>query len=250
MKKVLNSFHLKLITVITMIVGMILITWFNYLTQGMEDSSTLSAGLSTLYIASASIYLVSFPLAGFLLVEGALHTSDKKKFILRLLIASLIAELLIDFANYGLLFERYWWNGFNFFYTMLIALIAIFVIEGKVKKFGQGTLKYNVYSIIVFLLAAVAAVLLRADQGATGVMTIIAIYMFMGNPPIMLIAVAALQLLFMGNMGVIAFAPVIGIFFTFMYNKEQGTHNKVTRWIFYLAYPIAFVIVNAVIRLI
>lgn len=231
-----------------MISGMIIITIVKTLTQDVEDITTVSSTLVTLSKIGLALYLSSFPLAGFLMVQGALHTADKKKFILRLLVASLIAELLIDYADFGFNLSRYWWNGFNYFCTMLISLAAILFIETKVKKFGQGTLKYNLFSILAFLLSAVVAVLLQTSQGATGVMTIIAVYMFMSNIPVMLIAIAALQLLFMGSYGIIAYAPAVVMLLLLLYNGKQGLHNNVSRWIIYLAYPISYVLVNIGIR--
>ena len=99
MKKSLNSFQLKCITVAFMIVGIYLQQIIFLLNKELiSDGGTLSKSQTLLYNAGYVLYLAAFPLSAFLLVEAFLHTADRKKLLLRLLVTALLVELPMDMA--------------------------------------------------------------------------------------------------------------------------------------------------------
>ncbi|MGN0506099.1 MAG: hypothetical protein ACI4FZ_06030 [Lachnospiraceae bacterium] len=246
--KILNSFHLKLITVLSMIFGSILMQ-YNYpmvelAAAGNAENTELPI---VLFQIGYAFYIAVMPVAGFLLVEGLMHTSNKGKMIARLALAAVAAQILIVGADYVTGLAHCPAYRLNFYFTMLLAAAAILVVEQKIKKFKEGTLAYNLLSLLVFLAAATIALMSGADQSHTGVMIMIAIYMFRSNPLLMVVSVAALQIL-LGNNGIFTYAPVVGIFLTFLYNGEKGVQNKATRAIFYMAYPVAYVALTLILR--
>lgn len=250
MKKILNSFQLKCIAVAMMIAGVYLQQVIYLLNEELiAGGGTLSKAQTLLYNAGYVLYLAAFPLAAFLLVEAAKQTSDKKKLLIRLLVAALVVEIPMDIATFGLGEWKNWGLNQNFFFTLLIGLCVLMAVEVLAKKFTPGTMGNNLATLCVYLLAAVAAILARTEQGSVGVLTIICLYLFYGNRMFSLISVAALHLLFMGSAGGLEYLPALSILLVWMYNGEQGKANKVTRIVFYAAFPVAYVVLGVVAML-
>lgn len=248
MKKRWNSFHLKLATVLSLFIGRSCLLFFQRMTEeaGGEPGRTELL----LYYIGNLLSLAAVPVAGFLLVQAVRYTSSKKRLVLRLAAAAAAAELLLDLAEYGFLVERYWWNGINLLGTLLLSLLGILLIEEVVKKrFAPDSLRCQLAGAGVLLLSAVAAVLLRTNQGASGVMMILAVYLFGHNIPLLLVAIAALQTVFSTSMNPVVYAPVLGVALLTRYNGEQGPHSKGLRVLFYLGYPIGYAGIQLLLRL-
>lgn len=248
MKKRWNSFHLKLLTVLSLFIGRSCLLFFRKMT---EDASTEPGRTELLlYYIGTLLSLAAVPVAGFLLVQAVRYTSSKKRLVIRLTAATVVAELLLDLAEYGIRVERYWWNGINLLGTLLLALFGILVMEEIVKKrFAPDSLRCQLFGALVLLLSAAAAVLLRTDQGASGVMIILAVYLFEHNIPILLIAIAALQTVFSTSMNLVVYAPVLGVALLTLYNGEQGPHGKGLRVLSYLGYPAGYAGIQLLLRL-
>lgn len=241
MKKIFNSFQLKCMTIGMMIVGIYLQQIVYLLNEELiTGGGTLPQVQSLLYHVGYVLYLAAFPLAAFLLVEAVRNTSDKKKLFLRLLATALLVEIPMDIATFGLSEWKNWGLNQNFFFTLVIGVCVLIAVEALAKKYAQGSLGNNLVSLGVYLLAALAAILLRSEQGSVGVLTVICLYLFYGNRMFSLVSVAALYLLFMGSIGGLAYLPPLSILLVWMYNGEQGKAGKVTRIVFYAAFPVAY----------
>lgn len=247
MKKVLNSFHLKLITVLLMITGRILVQYYYpamELAVVNKTAPETKAGL--LFQLGYGLYIAAVPVAGFLLVEALMHTSDRKKLLARLSIVAVLSEIAISGVNQFTGLQHYPAYRLNFYFTMLLASAAILIVELKLKKFQEASLKYNLLCLTVFILAATVAMFAGADQGQTGILILVAIYMFRSSFSMMLAAVAVLQI-FLGMGSLAAYAPALSVLVLWLYNGEQGVHNKATRVLFYAAYPAAYVVLTLVL---
>ena len=250
MKKIFNSFQLKCITVAMMVVGILLQQMIYLLNKEIiQEGGKLSGGQNVLYNVGYVVYLAAFPLAAFLLVEAAKQTSDRKKLLLRLLITALIVEVPMDIATFGVGEWKSWGLNQNYFFTMAIGLGVLIAVEALAKKYATGTMANNLLTLGVYLLAALVAILLRAEQGSVGVLSVICLYLFYGNKMFSLISVAALYLLFMGSANGLEYIPALSILFVWMYNGEQGKANKVTRSVFYLAFPVVYCVLGIVARI-
>ena len=207
---------------------------------------TLSGIQSLLYNVGYVVYLAAFPVAAFLLVEAAQKTSDQKKLVLRLLTAAVIVEIPMDIATFGFGEWKNWGLNQNYFFTMLVGLCVIFAVETLAKKYEAGTMASNLLTLGIYLLAAFVAILLRTEQGSVGILTIICLYLFYGNKLFSLVSVAALYLLFMGKANGLEYIPALSVLLVWMYNGEQGKATKITRAVFYFAFPVAYCVLGIV----
>lgn len=249
MKKIFNSFHLKCIT-IAMLIGGVYLQQIIYMMnkETIDAKGTISGAHTLLYNIGYVMYMAAFPLAAFLLVEAAKKTADRKKLLLRLLVMALAVEIPMDIATFGLTEWKNWGMNQNYFFTMCIGLCVIIAVDALAKKYAAGTMSSNLMTLVVYLLATLAAILARTEQGSIGVLTIICLFLFYGNRTFALVSVAALYLLFMGNMGGLSYAPALSVLLVWLYNGEQGMANKVTRAVFYLAFPVAYCVLGLVVQ--
>lgn len=249
MKKGLNSFQLKCISMALMIGGFYLQQLMYLINEDLIlGGGTMSQAHLLLYNIGYVIYLAAFPLVAFLLVEAAKKTSNRKKLLLRLLVMAVVTEILMDIANYGLAGWKNWGSEQNYFFTMVLGLCVIMAVEALSQKYAAGTMKNNLLTLVVYLAAALVAILARTEQGSVGVLTMITLYLFYGNKMFSLISVAALYLLFMGSSSWMVYLPALSVLLIWIYNGEQGKANKVTRMVFYLAFPVAYCVLGVIAR--
>lgn len=245
MKKGLNSFQLKCICIGLMITGMALQTACSL--YELVRPGQLPDKLYTIFYIGQVVYLAAFPLSAFLLVEAFRHTSDRKKLLLRLLVAAALVEIPMDMA-YNVRQVIWWGQNQNYFFTLVIGLLVMIAVEAVTKRFGQGMLKSNLLTLLVYLAATMGAILFRTEQSSVGVLTIIALYLFFGNKMLSFIAVAVIYLFFTGSTGRNAgleYLPVLGLLFLWLYNGETGRKTKVTRAVFYFAFPFAYCLMRS-----
>ena len=104
----LNSFQLKCIAVITMIID--------------HTGAVLFPGeLVFRYIGR-----ISFPIFCFLLVEGFFHTRDMRKYMLRLGVFAVLSEIPYDLAFRGTMLE---FSHQNVFFSLLIGVMMMYALE-------------------------------------------------------------------------------------------------------------------------
>lgn len=118
-----------------------------------------------------SIGRISFPIFAFLIAEGAVHSKNKLKYALRLLVFCFISEVPYDMAFNGSWLE---FESQNVFFTLFLGLISVYVLDflrdrrlgllGVISTFGCGF----------------AAAVLSSDYGFMGVVVITLMYMFNG----------------------------------------------------------------------
>ena len=246
MKQTLSSFHLKYICVSMMIVGEVLRQFVYQFTIGSGVEPLLWQTL--LYHVGYFLYLGAFPIAGFLLVEGAKKTSNKRNFLRRLFSAGLLVELPIDIAIHGFEASDYWGYQLNYFFTLFLSLCVICLAEKIAEWLTAGSFWYNLITILIYLASAVLAMLFQMEQGGLGVLVILALYVFYENKVASLISVIVLYLLFFKGVGVFAVIPALSLLFLWLYKGEEGKKTVLSRMCFYFAYPVVFVIIEACMK--
>ena len=175
---------------------------------------------------------LAFPIFVFLIVEGFIFTRDVKKYMCRLFLFALISEVPFDLACHDTLIYM---DGQNIFFTLLIALICIYVIDTCQDRFWLtgGVL------VIVGLLTYYV---IKPNYGIGGVAMILCFYLFRMYQAERFLSVAAINIFYFGNIqraGVLALIPIS------FYNGKRGPSAK---YFFYLFYPVHLLLLYLIRR--
>ena len=170
---------------------------------------------------------LAFPIYCFLLVEGAVHTRNMKKYILRMGIFALISEVPFDLAFY----HRLVYMGHqNVFFTLGLGLLAIWFLEHPIEQLDIPDV---LYKLLVIIAAGLIAEFFNTDYGFAGIAVICIFYYLRGQPQVKY-PIAASLLAAMGGVEVYAVLALIPIL---LYNGQRGRQTKVMQYGFYICYP-------------
>ena len=175
-----------------------------------------------IYKAFRAVGRISFPIICFMLVEGFIHTHSRKKYMINLLIFSIISEIPYDLAFGHKLIDV---SEQNVMWTLLLGVIMMCFIE----KFEYSfTAKMTVVLITGFV-----AVLLKTDYSIWGILSIAIFYMQRYDRKNALLLTCFL----MFAQGKMLSFGVLAIPFIMAYD---GTKNdvKMPKYFFYAFYPV------------
>ena len=179
---------------------------------------------------------LSFPLFAFQITQGYVHTSNLKKYLLRLLIFACISQ----YPFY--LFTKLFTNEIplNIFFTFLLGILACLAFD-KIKL-----VFLKLISVIAIL---ILGELIHVDYGWIGVACIFVFYIFRNHKVIMSISIILLALLRYADKFFVPANPNYSVFFfiafslslipILLYNKKQGPKLK---YLFYAFYPVHLLI--------
>lgn len=158
-KNILNSFHLKLIGIISMIFDHIIVVF--EMVGKIDNIPFFNINLITLF---RIIGRFSFIIFAFLIVEGILKSSNKLKYILRLFILAISMDIIMFIAT-----GMYIGNPIT---TLAIGALTIYFLENKTiwKKF------LSIIPITYILLISLEIIPLYSDYDIYGLSTILIFY--------------------------------------------------------------------------
>ena len=212
--QILSGSALKLLAVITMLIDH---TAAFLLSKSHIVLFSLLGREIDLYSLMRMVGRISFPIFAFLLVEGYLHTSDKKRYGTNLLLFALISELPWNLVHSGRLF----YASQNIFFTLFLGFLAIWAFENF-----RG--KQQIMMLLAVMLFSFA---FSADYGFRGVGFVLLLYVLRRQR--LLRAVLGTCALSGGWMAGLAFFPIE------MYNQKRGfIRGKVWKYAFYAIYPV------------
>lgn len=184
------------------------------------------------YIQMRMIGRIAFPIYCFLLVEGAVHTSNIRKYIGRLFLFALLSELPFDLAFYGQISLEHQ----NVFFTLLLGLIAISQLQ-------QNAGKLN--CVLSTILAMTLAMVLHTDYSYKGVALILCFFFLYQYVFLKQAAFMAGNWLVYGT-GVQTYACLAAIPML-LYNGKRGANMKYFFYIFYPAHLLILYFIKMVI---
>lgn len=211
-KMQLNSFQLKWIAIITMVIDHV------------------GAVLFPQYRLLRCIGRLSFPIFCFLLTEGFFHTKNVERYMVRLGLFAIISEIPYDlaFRKNFLDFERQ-----NVFFTLFIGLALMYAMQKSCETWIK---------VIEVLLAMWIANALHTDYNLKGILLISIFYFtkdhywirFLGNVVWNFMWGISIQ-----NYGGMASIPIA------LYNGEKGPSMK---YFFYVFYPAHLMVLYGVAK--
>lgn len=184
------------------------------------------------YLILRMIGRLAFPIYCFLLVEGAMHTGNIRKYELRLLAFALISEIPFDLAFFG----RIYWKHQNVFFTLLFGVVALDIAK-------QCKHKLNV--ILNFAIMILLAELLNTDYGGKGIIFILCYYLLYERKVVKQLMFAIENILLYG-VGIQAYASLAAVPML-LYNGKKGPSLK---YFFYVFYPLHLLILYLIIKII
>ena len=178
---------------------------------------------------------MAFPIFAFLLCEGIVHTRNPGKYLLRMGIGMLLAEIPFDLLFYNkLTFEHQ---------SVMVTLILVLAMGLCMEKIPNRFLRLPVILPFAFL-----AELLQTDYGAAGV-AMAAVFLLTRDLPgkhlLQLLGIALVNYLMDSTrvnvfgirlpvqmLSLFAFIPI------WLYRGGKAVSNRAVQWLFYLFYPV------------
>lgn len=203
---------------------------------------------------------LSFPIFAFLIVEGYFHTSDLRRYKLRLLFFALLSEIPFNLMYSSGLFYPF---HQNVLWTLLTGLLLIHFNEFLRKK--QNLFLTIAGAFLSLLLGFLAGQLMMSDYGGAGVLTVLVFYFLRKRKLWCLLGqIAALHYintrligglyyelslfglqfqLFQQSFALLALLPI------WLYRGRQGHHSRGFRAFCYAFYPLHMLILGLILRL-
>ena len=200
---------------------------------------------------------LAFPIFAFLLVEGYFHTSDLKKYALRLFLFALVSEIPFNLAICGNVFYPL---HQNVLWSFLISLGLIHRLE-RSRKTGRPW-RFAIIAAAALGLGSILGLVTFVDYYHAGILTVLVLYFFRGrkwwqlagqflalwyiNTAILGGLVWEIPLfgttlvLHQQSLALLALIPV------WLYRGTQGHHSKTFRYFCYGFYPCHLLILGLI----
>lgn len=244
----MNSFTLKLIAIITMLID--------------HTGAVFFPEVAIFRIVGR----IAFPIFVFLLVEGLHYTKNIKKYLTRLGLFALISEMAFDLAfyqsYYGLDVVADLQNGLsnssvmkevisrfmhhqNIFFTLFLGLFAIYLMQIVEEKYKKEYVLTNILDALITIIFCAFALLLKTDYSMVGILFIIAFYLFRGNKALLGLSMILIPGILFGNtiqiFGILALIPIA------FYNGKKGKDMKYFFYIFYPAHLLLLFVLSLIL---
>ena len=193
---------------------------------------------------------IAFPIFAFMVAEGARHTRNIKKYILRLFIFALISEIPFDALHWPVAFSKLprfigFFRNTNVLYTFALAVSGI-ALCNLCRSRGKG----RALQIASLAVPALLSVVLSTDYTIFGVALVYAAYLPGENRRVKFAAMAGvLAVLYLGyasywftsltmnNVYEFGMACVSLLLLWFYNGRRGGWSGALSKWLFYIAYP-------------
>ncbi len=196
--------------------------------------------LYSTYTVMRLVGRIAFPIFAFLVFEGFMHTSDYKRYLIRVGICALLAEIPFNLivttsaTIYGftdVTTSLFYPQHQNTVFTLLLALLMLY----GMRRFEADELnpkaafKQWLGQLLCVVVACIASVFLRTDYSYIGILFIAMLYFFRTNKKLQILF-GCIVFLSTNIASLLAFVPIA------MYNGRI-IRSKKFKYFFYIFYP-------------
>jgi len=175
------------------------------------------------------------PIFCFLLVDGFKHTSDFKKYIIRVTGVALLSEISYNLAMSGKLFDL---STRNPAFGLILALIVLYFYKRYEEKGQQNTM----IKLMVTLAAIIWTAMLQIDMGICIVFIVAIVWRFRHNTLYQNLSGATASMI-CSLVSPFFMAAPMGFLIVHFYNGEKGAESRLIN---YLAYPVILLMVGLI----
>lgn len=212
--------------------------------------SMLVDHIGVLFLARTPYYLpariigrCAFPVFCFLLAEGFSHTSNRKRYVIRMAVFALLSEVPFDLAFKGKVIE---FSHQNVFVTLALGLLLLMATDYCRTQIANQTQGMLLEAAAVLAAAGIAWVV-RCDYSMMGVLLIYGIYTLKPYGKWYQFVYMAGILLLDGGIEGYACMAILPLA---LYNGRYGVKSKMLQYGFYAFYPVhLLVLYNIIINL-
>lgn len=244
----IDAYHLKVIAIMTMLLDHSFKMFYPLWIDVLQPWMSADTAFSMLYMI-CSLGRITFPIFAYLFAEGCFYTSNKRKYLIRLFLFALLAELpfqLMICIIQGTPMQLHF--GFtNVLFTFWLSAIAVFSYAFLRKQHSSYFL-----CLMPLLITLIVSYVLQTDYYVSGIVMVFLCYcargkkqkqlvLFLGIILNCLIIYPILDVLMYGFSDFII-APYV---FDFMYTMlalipihyYNGQRGKAMKYVFYVFYP-------------
>ena len=187
----------------------------------LMQTSDSAMAIATVALVLQAVETVAVPIFVFLLAEGLLHTSDFKKYVLRVAGLALLTEIPFDLAMNQKVLE---FGNQNPVFGLLLCMALWYLF----RRFAGKKL-----ICVVMALAGLAwALMLKIEHGIPMMLMFCVVYLFRNKKMYMGFSGMAAAALCTGISSFYLAAPM-GFLAVHFYNGEQGSSSRLVNYLFY-----------------
>ena len=242
----LTGTGIKTIAVATMLIDHIAVGLLLYWINHQVDFDGIDKFVK-LYWIMRSMGRMAFPLYCYMLVEGFLHTSNLKRYILRIIAMAIVSEIPFNLALKWKFIDL---THNNVMWELALGLSVLYLIHTilyKTTDVIKDEILRRVIAAGVMLAGMGLGHLLQLDYSEGGVACICVMYFLYGvsiEQRLTSYGAGVLMLTLMsGSIEAYAFIMLIPLFF---YKGRRGRDSKALRVFFYIFYPVHLIIIYLV----
>lgn len=234
--KRLSAFDLKVIAAVTMVIDHL----FCYILK--PDVLSLLTGnpalANILYTAGRGVGRIAHVLFAFLLAEGFRHSSDRNKYLLRLLIFAFISQVPYSLISVSGKLTFFRTDSFNILFTFALSLAMLMVSDSIAKKNAKLRLP------AAFLSMAFACAVSTVLNLEYSWYLVFLVFLFVYCPEHIVADAIITEFLYCYRhhfRTASSYFVFLGFIPLLFYNGAQGRHRY--KWFFYFFYPAQYLII-------
>lgn len=200
--------------------------------------------IDILWVLGRTIGRIAFPIFAFLIVEGFFHTKSLKKYIMRLSIFAVIAELPYYWAFWYPVDITHALVRRNIMLTLLLGLLTVALLDKIQRTYSEiNPYLMNIFMVMVIVGGGFALIFLRGSyqEFGYGVLLMVGFYLGHRSKKISTIIFVLIVGFLRPN---IEFMAILAAPILYLYNGQKGRNVK---YLFYIFYP-AHLLILCLIR--